>query len=325
MNLLVDLLVHLLSNGLIDLLLLIGVKHQESGLCWCVRLLGLLMTLALVMKVLLLGMALRSVVMFLLYYDGVSNKTFPESQEKVVELTALFLYLFISLLLLMDMSTVFLMILSGILGLVHGNVLCEVMGDVRLVLLGNILGVVYGAVLLMKLSTVDLVLLRDIHGVVLGKILFNGNCLGKIYRFCHIFLQCCILSLVQMCGNILGCVDSDILLSKSFLGFWYSLGLEKVFGSNDSLIVLLLDFDALFDYIRDLLLLSFWFYCLFSSHDERLGSTEIKLVRVFGWLKWLFVSDNLLVTRDLLGCEIFKSSLALSMTLIVVINLSILS
>tara|TARA_B110000305_G_C19382346_1_gene610283 strand:- start:1068 stop:1454 length:387 start_codon:yes stop_codon:yes gene_type:complete len=128
-----------------------------------------------------------------------------------------------------------------------------------------------------------------------------------------------------MCGNIPGCVDSDILLSKSFLGFWYSLGLEKVFGSNDSLIVLLLDFDALFDYIRDLLLLSFWFYCLFSSLDERLRSTEIKLVRVFGWLKWLFVSDNLLVTRDLLGCEIFKSSLALSMTLIVVINLSILS
>jgi hypothetical protein len=168
MNLLVDLLVHLLSNGLIYLLLLIGVKHQKSGLYWCVRLLGLLMTLALVMKVLLLGMALRSVVMFLLYYDGVSNKTFPESQEKIVKLTALFLNLFISLLLLMDMSTVFLMILSGILGLVHGNVLCEVMGDVRLVLLGNILGVVYGAVLMVKLSTVDLVLLRDIHGVVLG-------------------------------------------------------------------------------------------------------------------------------------------------------------
>jgi hypothetical protein len=73
------------------------------------------------------------------------------------------------------------------------------------------------------------------------------------------------------------------------------------------------------------LLLSFWFYCLFSSLDKRLRSTEIKLVRVFGWLKWLFVSDNFLVTRDLLGCEIFKSSLALSMTLIVVINLSILS
>jgi hypothetical protein len=129
MNLLVHLLVHLFSNGLIDFLLLIGVKHQKSGLCWCLGLLGLLLTLGLVMKVLLgVVMALRSVVMFLIliHNNGVGNKTFPESQEKVVKLTALVLNLIISLLLLMDMSTVFLMILSGILCVVRGTVVGSV-------------------------------------------------------------------------------------------------------------------------------------------------------------------------------------------------------
>ena len=67
------------------------------------------MTLALVMKVLLLGMVLRGIVMFLLHNDGIGNKIFPESQEKVVKLTALVLNLSIRLLLLLEnMSSVFL-------------------------------------------------------------------------------------------------------------------------------------------------------------------------------------------------------------------------
>lgn len=72
-----------------------------------------------------------------------------------------------------------------------------------------------------------------------------------------------------MCGNILGRVGSDILLSQCLLNFWYGLGFEKVFGSVNGLIILLFDFDALFDNISDFLFLSFWFLCLFDSFDER--------------------------------------------------------
>lgn len=137
------------------------------------------------MKVLLgVVMVLRSIVMFLIliHNDGVGNKTFPEGQEKVVKLTALVLNLIISLLLLMDMSTVFLMILSGILCVVRGTVV----GSVFLVIVSDILCEVHGTVLLVKLGTVDLVsmVLSDI----LGKIFFNGNCLSMIYLVGQVLL-----------------------------------------------------------------------------------------------------------------------------------------
>jgi hypothetical protein len=108
-----------------------------------------------------------------------------------------------------------------------------------------------------NLGTIDLVgmVLSDILGVVLGKIFFNGNCLSMIYLFGQVLLLCCIRSLVQMCGNILGGVSSHVLLSKSFLSFWYSLGLEEVFGSVDGLIVFLFVFNALFNSLSNYLLL----------------------------------------------------------------------
>ena len=208
--------------------------------------------------------------MLLLNNDSVGDKALPESQEKVVKLTTLMLNLIVRLLLLlMDVSTVLLLILSGVFCVVRGNVLCVVMGNVLLMVLSDVLCVINGTVLLMKLSTVDLVVFSDILGVVLGMILFNGLNLCMIHFFGYIFLLCRIMSFVQMCGNILCRVGSDILLSKSLLSFWHSLSLEKVFGSVNGLIVLLFDFDALFDNIRDFLCLRFWLLSLFDSFDKR--------------------------------------------------------
>ena len=101
------------------------------------------------------------------------------------------------------------------------------------------------------------------------------------------------MSLVQVCGNILCRVSCNILLGKSFLRFWYSLGLEKVFGSIDRLSVSLFDLDTLFNNICYFLLLSF--LCLFNSFDERFISTKIKLVRLFGRLERLFRNNFLLL------------------------------
>jgi len=151
-------------------------------------LLGILFTLAFVMKVLLLGMFLRFFSWLILHNDGVGNKTFPESQEKVVKLTALVLNLIIRLLLLLVvMSTVLLVILSNVLSVVLGTILClsNVLGvvggailclsNVLGVVQGTVLGLVDGTVLLEKLSTVNLLMmghiLRKVNRDVLGDIL----------------------------------------------------------------------------------------------------------------------------------------------------------
>ena len=98
-----------------------------------------------------------------------------------------------------------------------------------------------------------------------------------------IYVLCVVLA------AIIGGVHGTVLLVKlstvnivvigHFLKFWYSLGLEKVFGSVDGLSVSLFDLDTLFNNICYFLLLSF--LCLFNSFDKRFISTKIKLVRLF--------------------------------------------
>lgn len=145
----------------------------------------------------LLGVSLGSIVMFLLMVllndDCVGDKAFPESEEKVVKLTTFVLNLIVGLLLLlMDMGTVLLMLLSGILcvvrGGVPGSILGVVMSDVLLVILSGVLCLINGTVLLVKLSAVNLVVLSHILRVVLSVIIFNGNCLCMIHFFGYVFL-----------------------------------------------------------------------------------------------------------------------------------------
>lgn len=261
--------------------------------------------------VLLLGVALgRVVVLALILFldeDRVGHEALSYGQEQVVQLATLMLDLLIGFdLLLVGMSGIFGVVGGDVLGEISSDVLCEVGGDVLAVVDSS------RAVLLSlkKLSAVNLV----------GGILFNGNSLSMV----HLFGLVGDNSGILFCSRILGCVSSDVLLNESLLlDLWRSLGLEKIFSSTDSLVVLLLDFDGLFDYISDLFLLGLYL-SLLNSFDERLGAAKVKFVGILGWLKRLFRHD-LLVTGDLLDSDILQSSLALRVTLVGVIDFSILS
>lgn len=170
--------------------------------------------------------------------------------------------------------------LSGVLRSIQSMVLCVVRS------------VIFGTILLVKLSRIGL--MGHILHMILSLILFNGNSLTMINLFGSIFLddRGSVMGLVRMSCGILGQIGSMALLRESFLCFWYCFGLEKIFGSTYGFVVLLLDIDALFDDIGDLLLLSLW--CLFNSFYKRLLSAEVYLVGILGWLERLSSHNFLL-------------------------------